>query len=346
VKEFVNDDGVAVRGDGVHDDTTGIQKAINLFLANRADPNLPQSGIVYLPTGTYRITAPLVVPSGVVLLGDGSGTAIKYTGSGGVAIRFDDPSGTVTNAGVENLCVGADNAGGIGDVLGVPVVGAALKDLVFNVSGWGIDLHDVRQSTIDNVHQKKLGTGSVRVVGDHTSVRAVNTEFGVRAGFAADPALVVVKGDYNSVTDCVIEGVPSGSAHGIYLSGTGVRYSNNWIELNGSGPLQGKDKIAVIFDHLRDARIDNVFLLTSSQRAQFIDSQATFTMLDTNAEQWPLTTVGLMDATTVLKVEFAISRAGLGDTGLATVVEQLVLTPGGSLAGGVWSARAGYGVPG
>jgi hypothetical protein len=345
VLEFTGDTGFPVKGDGVNDDTAGIQKAINVFLSNRDNPAAPQSGAVYLPTGLYKISQPLTVPSGVVLVGDGSGSAIKYVGAGGVAVRFSDPSGTVTGAGVENLSISAENGGGVGDVRGVPVVGARLSDLVLQVSGWGIDLRDLRDGRLENVHQKRLGAGAVRLEARNTLVSAVNSEFGVRDGFNADPAILVVKGDGNTITGNVIEGVPSGSAHGIYVSGTGVIYGNNWVELIGGGkPMAGKDGVGVIFENLRDARIHEVFGLTSAQRAKFINSQAIFTILDTNAEQWPLTTTVLLDEASRLNVEFAISRYGLGDPGpRVTVAEQLVLSPGGAATGGVWSPRAGYG---
>lgn len=52
------------RGDGVADDTAPLQAAVK---AANADP-----GVIQLPAGTYRLTAPLVITSsGVVLRGDG-----------------------------------------------------------------------------------------------------------------------------------------------------------------------------------------------------------------------------------------------------------------------------------
>jgi Ca2+-binding RTX toxin-like protein len=338
-REVAGDDGSGARGDGSHDDTSSIQNAINAFLANRGNPNAPQSGAVYLPAGVYRLTAPLNLPSGVVLVGDGSGTAIRFTGSG-AAVRFGDPSGTVTGAGLESLCISADNGGGVGDVRGVPVVNARMDDLVFNCSGWGIDLRDLRQSNVQNIHQKRLGAGSVRIDGQDNRVHAVNTEFGVRPGFAADPALVVVRGDRNTITGCVVEGVPSNSATAMYVSGAGVTFGNNWMEISSTGPLAAKDKVAVIFENLRDARINDFYLLNSNHRAKFINSQARLTMVDTNGEQWPLKTSVLADDATTLDVEFAISRHGLGDVAPQfRVAEQLVLFPGGDTTGGVWSAR-------
>ena len=341
-KEVAGADGLPVRGDGVRDDTSGIQNAINLFLANRANPAAPQSGAVYLPTGVYRITQTLTLPSGVVLVGDGAGTAIKYTGAGGVAVRFSDPSGTVTNAGVENVSISAEGGGGVGDVRGVSVVNARLADLVFQCSGWGVDLRDVRNSRLDNVHQMRLGSGSVRVEGPSNVLSAVNTEFGVRPGFNADPAILVVRGDFNTVTGSVIEGVPAGSAHGIYVSGTGVTYGNNWVEISGGSPtVEAKDQVAVIFENVRDARIGELFVLTAKQRAKFVNSQATVLTFDNTADNSPLTTAVLADAATRLNVEFAISRYGLGDLGTtASVTEQLVLSPPGG-SGTVWAGRAG-----
>jgi hypothetical protein len=340
VKEFVSDDGVSVRGDGVHDDTTGIQKAIDLFLLNRDNPGAPQSGAVYLPTGTYRITAPLTLPSGVVLLGDGAGTVIRYAGpAGGVAVRFNDPSGAVIGAGLANLGIGNEAGGAIGDVSGVPVANARFNDLVVNCSGWGIDLRDLRDSTISNFHQKKLGVGSVRVNGLRNTVFAVNTEFGVRSSFNPDPALVVVKGTDNTVTGCVIEGVPSGSAHAFYGSGSGLTFANNWSEITSGGPLAAKGKVAFIFENLRDAHIQELYLLNSNHQAQFINSQATITFFDTLAESLPMKDYVVMDSASSLTVEFALTRWGVAEKpGVVQVNQELVLYPGGDVNSyGTWT---------
>lgn len=44
-------------GDGVHDDTTEIQAALN------AIANGPSGAVLYLPAGVYRITSPLTYSS-------------------------------------------------------------------------------------------------------------------------------------------------------------------------------------------------------------------------------------------------------------------------------------------
>jgi Ca2+-binding RTX toxin-like protein len=339
-REFVCDDGVSVRADGVHDDATGLQKAIDLYLANRDNPGAPQSGAVYLPTGVYRITKPLVLPSGVVLLGDGSGTAIKYTGSG-AAVRFNDPRGTVVAAGVESLCIGADNGTGIGDTAGVPVLDSRITDVALNCWGWGIDLRDFRDGKIFNVHQKKLAVGAVRVTGTRTLVHSVNTEFGTRPGFTfdADPAIVVVRGSYNTITGCVIEGVPSGSAHAYYASGTGVTFGNNWAEITTDGPLAAKGRVAFIFENLRDAHVQDLYLLNSNHRAQFINSQVIIDVLNTLGESKELKEYVVMDASSSLHLEFGITRWGLGTftTGTLQTDQELVIWPGGDVTKfGTW----------
>ena len=49
-------------GNGVVDDTSAIQNAINAC---------PLDQVVYIPSGTYKITAPLRVKSGITMRGDG-----------------------------------------------------------------------------------------------------------------------------------------------------------------------------------------------------------------------------------------------------------------------------------
>lgn len=66
VKDFLCDDGQFVKGDGVHDDTTGIQKAINAACSALS----VFTRIVRFPRGDYLITAQLAWPDGVVWEGD------------------------------------------------------------------------------------------------------------------------------------------------------------------------------------------------------------------------------------------------------------------------------------
>ncbi len=65
---------IGARGDGVADDTSAIQNAIN---------TLRTPGILYLPAGTYRITQPLYLKPNMILKGAGaSNTRLRFSGSG------------------------------------------------------------------------------------------------------------------------------------------------------------------------------------------------------------------------------------------------------------------------
>src|SRR5437879_5620810 len=63
---YVSNDRFGTKGDGVADDTAGIQKAIDTV----ADTT--RQGIVFIPNGRYRLTHTLYVWPGVRLIGYGA----------------------------------------------------------------------------------------------------------------------------------------------------------------------------------------------------------------------------------------------------------------------------------
>jgi hypothetical protein len=70
----VNIRAVGAKGDGVTDDTSAINNAIN---------NLKTPGVLYLPAGTYRITQPLYLKPNMILRGAGAeATRLRFSGSG------------------------------------------------------------------------------------------------------------------------------------------------------------------------------------------------------------------------------------------------------------------------
>ena len=68
----INVKGFGAKGDGITNDTIAIQNAIDYIT----------KGTVYIPTGVYLISASLVVPNGVSLIGDPNGTEILMSASG------------------------------------------------------------------------------------------------------------------------------------------------------------------------------------------------------------------------------------------------------------------------
>lgn len=71
LREVVSVKDFGAVGDGVADDTVAIQAAINQVAAQGR-------GVVHVPTGTYKLTSPLLVPYGVSMYGDG-GTATIFS---------------------------------------------------------------------------------------------------------------------------------------------------------------------------------------------------------------------------------------------------------------------------
>jgi PKD repeat protein len=68
-------------GDDVHDDTSAIQSALNACPANQ---------VVYIPSGTYRVSSVLKIPQSITVRGDGPGKTIidAYSGAYSGAITF------------------------------------------------------------------------------------------------------------------------------------------------------------------------------------------------------------------------------------------------------------------
>ena len=84
-RESVSVKDFGAKGDGVTDDTTAIQAAINYTII--------VGGALYFPAGTYKITSALTVDTGVytkgiILYGDGRNSIISQTGAGLDAIKF------------------------------------------------------------------------------------------------------------------------------------------------------------------------------------------------------------------------------------------------------------------
>ena len=314
-KDFLNVDGKPVKGDIASDDTTGIQRAIDSLSVPRELPGggAAVGGVVYLPSGVYRTTAPLWLPNGVVLVGDGAATVIRYEGNVGAAVQFNpsQPGGTVTGAGVENLCINAERTGAVIATPGTTLDRVRVQDVVLNCLGWGVDLRGVttRNSAFDNVHQRNMGTGSVWVEGDRNRFFAVNTEFGVRPGFAVEPALLVVKGNDNIVVGAVVEGVPTRTASAIYVSGTGLHWGYNWAEIQDTGYVDAKNGDAFIFENVSDvAYIDNLHILGTRHRGRFINSRVRIEQINNMAENYPLRDYLVLDGTSTIDVDWAIVR--------------------------------------
>jgi hypothetical protein len=79
-------------GNGVTDDTVAIQNAIDYCVAN-------QKGVIFIPAGTYNITAPIRLYTNISLVGEGSGTSVisKSTNTNGTGSNTAR-GGTITDS--------------------------------------------------------------------------------------------------------------------------------------------------------------------------------------------------------------------------------------------------------
>ena len=98
VKDFTCTDGLPVAGDGAHDDTTGIQRALE-FVAARG-------GILFLPPGDYRVTANIglsAAANGFTIRGAGwtATRIVRGASTAGNVLHFAN----VSNFTVEDLTV-------------------------------------------------------------------------------------------------------------------------------------------------------------------------------------------------------------------------------------------------
>lgn len=98
VKDFLCNDGLPVAGDGVHDDTTGIQRGINHVADN--------GGILHFPAGAYRLTEQIgrtvAAAKAFKLSGDGWTVTQLIRGADyGNVINF----GNVNNVTVEDMTI-------------------------------------------------------------------------------------------------------------------------------------------------------------------------------------------------------------------------------------------------
>lgn len=133
--------------DGVTNDTTAIQDAIN---------SLTSGGTVYFPVGTYLVTAQIVVPAKVTLVGTGyateNGTGAAYRGPSCILRGFTGSNATVAlngdGSGMDMLDVDGNNQG-TGDQ--VQVWGSRVK----------IGTISTRNSGGDGVRIGKTNAGAV-----------------------------------------------------------------------------------------------------------------------------------------------------------------------------------------
>lgn len=145
----VKDPPFRAKGDGITDDTTAIQNAINVV----RDAG---GGVVWMPDGTYRIIAALILYDGVRLLGAGD----SYNGAGGTTGK-----GTVLKVTGDAPGIIVNGATGYGFEIAYMHIlgnGGASQDGIYLVKS---DSSVPRSSHIHDISIKSVGRDGVRFDG-------------------------------------------------------------------------------------------------------------------------------------------------------------------------------------
>jgi Pectate lyase superfamily protein len=154
---------------GADDSTAAIQDALT---------EASDGQVVYLPLGTYQVSAPLVLPAGTVLLGASGwdayafgdvGTVIVPSASfSGAAVLCMADSGGVPTQGAVIRNIGIDGSSLPGSTDGIGAFGPVIKTVIDNVAianctGWGINNSQDPAVSSGNSHPYDWEVSHVRI---------------------------------------------------------------------------------------------------------------------------------------------------------------------------------------
>jgi hypothetical protein len=258
----------AIPNDGI-DDTAAIQRAIDALPTGTGVPGFgaeQTGGLVLLPAGRFDTSAPLLVPSGVWLRGQGNATVIHNAssdaGRGAVELVTRHPGAANIGAGAEDLSIYTTSGLGIradGAVTG-GLIDLRLNNVMVGSAGVAVDLGAVRtyHASITNLVFSHAGSSGL-ILGDAEGFSADNRVVGLRFyggardGFRADEALVVLRGSDTYVRGGWIEH-PLVPALPLHVEGSAT-FRGLWLEyapehLPSGVAIELQDTTRVDFDRL------------------------------------------------------------------------------------------------
>ena len=273
----------ALPNDGI-DDTAAIQRAIDALPTGTGVPGVGSDytgGLVLLPGGRFDTSAPLLVPSGVWLRGQGNATVIHNrssdAGRGAVELVSRHAAATNVGAAVEDLSIYTTAGMGIradGNIA-AGLIDLRLANVMIGSAGVAVDLGAVRtyHASINNLTLSHAGSSGL-ILGDAEGFSADNRVSGLRFygaardGFRADEALVVLRGSDNYFQSGWIEH-PLVPALPLQVEGSAT-FRGTWIEyapehLPGGVMLALRNTTRVDFDRL--------FFISSVQRLSLVNAK-------------------------------------------------------------------------
>lgn len=189
-------------GNGAADDTIALQAAIDASVGGR----------LHIPAGRYRLTASLLLPSNIILEGDGDqatalvGTWTAASGEsskGWTYVRNAKTDGTAENITVRNI--GIDGAGD-GTASGTPVGGVVTGLLFRRVKG--VRVYNCRAYRVPGISIAYQGCERVRIIGNEVNQGGRD---GITGMWYTDDLLDVVVAD-NLIKEVGDDGIAIGAS--------------------------------------------------------------------------------------------------------------------------------------
>jgi len=190
-------------GNGAIDDTQAIQDAIDYTYTNGG-------GVVLIPQGSYKITAPLIMQNGVSIIGVGSmrdDNAIVseiLNASNGTAIQFPNTK-SYTSVRLQNFSIKGDTISGYTPTYAIEGENFKTHCIIENIRIWkhqyGIKLTHCYYSKIQNNY--------------------INT---------AKTAIDLTTANGVKVSNNIVHGIDDVDSYGIYVAGSPIEIEHNFIE--------------------------------------------------------------------------------------------------------------------
>jgi hypothetical protein len=229
LQEFVSVKDFGAIGDGIADDTAAFQSAVNYLQSSASNwvaINTTNGAALQVPTGTYKITSPVNLYSGVHLIGEGIGTQILIASSFSGTAAFNLTSSTISPvysaAGIHSMAFKQEASSTTvwaisqDKVKSVISINCYFSELWFYVN-YCMDMSVYTQQTIyDRVCSAGNVESFIKHVGNTNTFYHVDKEANVGTG--TEP-IVYISGSGNILQNVLIEGFGAATKTMLFLDG-------------------------------------------------------------------------------------------------------------------------------
>lgn len=304
-------------GDGVTDDTAAIQAAINAYKSTGSGAQPNKTSLIYVPPGTYLISAPINVYGGTQLVGAGRGSLLQQTtGLTGQLIELTGGTDTYCNEVViDNL--GFKTSGTVWAIKATAsVVGqSTFSNLVLVDCGFGLSLGIYTQSClVENISSMGSLDQLLFLRGNRNWVRNLDKENG--SGTTTDPYILVQAhgigagaSEGNIFNDILLEGTESVNKTPMVLDGVSMFTLNGfWSEPNSANSgyglnIKGSNYVHITGYYQAPYSTNNKIKIENSIRVIFDEYNA-------NPEDAPLSSTLEVDSLSSVYIQYLYTRRG------------------------------------